>query len=234
MYLRRSCQSLAVFLLFVLGLSGCGSLGTPVSITNRPLSEQMEDRAAEQVSTTAPELDDTGEAQGTPEAIAFSDALAAGNFIRLNVSTNGVDTVLRSGPGTSYEELTSLADGVEVLATGDQTGEWVYVVYGSLEGWVSNRRIVFSDGTSEPVVIQADEIEETYVVYEVHGNVVGVNMRAAANGQAQLVTGAPTGSQVVGTGRTDGSWIEVRYNGVTGWSSGTYLRPVGTQTGSDE
>lgn len=207
-------------------LSGCG-LGSPVSITNRPLNEQLEDRNAAQSSTTVP-ADDNTDATNTPEAIAFSDALANGNFLRMSVDTNGVDTSLRSGPGSSYEELTTLSDGEEVLATGDQTGEWVYVVYGSLEGWVSNRRLVFGEGTSEPVVIRPDEIEETFVVYEVYGDVVGVNIRASANAKGALVTGAPRGSEVVGTGRTDGSWIEVTHNGLTGWSSGNYLRPVGT------
>lgn len=233
MFSPRSWKSWAILAFIAFGLSACGSLGSPVSITDRPLNEQMIDRAAE-ASTTIPSSEDSSTSDDSPEAIAFSEALSSGDFLRLDIDTNGVDTSLRSGPGNTYEDLAALPDGVEVLATGDQTGEWVYVVYGNLEGWVSKRRIVFDTGAAEPVVVQAEDVEESFVVYEVHGNVVGVNMRASANPKAQLVTGAPTGSQVVGTGRVEGSWIEVTYNGVTGWSSGNYLRPVGTQNSSGQ
>lgn len=234
MFSKNSWKCAALCLFGIVVLSGCGSLGSPVSITDRPLAEQMEDRAAGQSSTTLPDVNENDSSLSTPEAIAFSDALASGNFLRLDIDTNGIDTALRTGPGNEYEALASLGDGVEVLATGDQAGEWVYVIYGDLDGWVSNRRLSFGDGTAGPVIVQADEIEESFTVYEVYGNVVGVNIRAGANPKAELVTGAPTGSQVVGTGRTDGSWIEITYNGLTGWSSGNYLRPVGSQASSQD
>jgi len=223
-------KSVLLVALAGLALTACGALGSPVSVADRPLSERIEERNSAQSTSSVPELDDSGQPASTPEAIAFSEALASGNFLRLTVDTNGVDTTLRTGPGTNYEQLATLTDGAEVLATGDQTGEWVFVVYGGLEGWVSNRRLTIGDGSAEIVVVAAEDIGESYVVYEVHGDAVGVNMRAEPVAKATLVSGAPRGALVVGTGRTEGSWIEISFNGSTGWSSGNYLRPVGSQS----
>ena len=217
----------ALLIIFALLTTACGDLGSPVSITDRPLSERVADREAT-TSTIIANNSDGEPADLAPDAIAFSEALASGDFLRLEVDTNGVDTTLRNGPGTSYNELTTLGDGDEVLATGNQTGEWVYVVYGSFEGWISNRRLVIGDaGTLEAAVVPAAEVQEALPVYEVYGNAVGVNLRAAPNAQSNLVSGASAGEQVVGTGRTDGSWIEITVGDVTGWASSNYLRPIG-------
>ena len=113
-------------LLLAVILGACSDLGSPVSIGDRPLSERIE--ARNQSSTTVAVDDSEEELAQTPESLAFSEAIESGNFIRLNVETNGVNTPLRAGPGAAYQELTSLPDGVEVIASGDQTGEWVYVV----------------------------------------------------------------------------------------------------------
>jgi len=216
-----ACTKIRTILLAIALLcSSCADLGSPVTIADRPLSERLADQRS---STSIPEAGDRPEE--TPEAIAFNEALASGNFIRMNVNTNGVNTPLRSGPGASYSELTALPDGIEVLATGDQTGEWLYVVYGDLEGWVSNRRLQFGSGTDQEAVVTARDLNNQ-VVYEVYNNAVGVNIRATPNANGRLVTGAPTGAEVTGTGNVEGSWIEITYNGNTGWASGNYLRPV--------
>jgi uncharacterized protein YraI len=213
--------------LVLLATAGCGSLGSPVEITDRPLSERIEERNDAPAEQNETEL--VAEALTAPEAIAFSDALASGNFLRLQVQTNGIDTSLRAGPGSGYDELTTLTDGVEVLATGNQTGEWVYVFYGDFEGWVSNRRLEIG-AAPEDVAIEADEVDTTPVVYVVSGETIGVNMRAEPNVDAELVSGAPLGSEVTGTGETDGHWIEVTFNEVTGWASGNYLVPKGLES----
>ncbi len=55
----------------------------------------------------------------------------------------------------------------------------------------------------------------------------GVNIRSEPDVSSLLVSGASTGANVVGTGATEGAWLEVTYDGVTGWASGNYLEPVG-------
>ncbi len=225
-------KSACVWWVSLLFVTGCGSLGSPVSVSDRPLSERIDERNAELAATELPPVVDDGIASTTPEAIAFSDTLASGDFLRLYVSTNGVDTSLRSGPGSSYDEIAALTSGAEVLATGNQTGEWVYVVYGDFEGWVSNRRLSIGDVTPDEAVVTAAEVDSSAVLYVVDGDSIGVNMRAEPNANAELVSGAPAGSEVVGTGRIEGTWVEITFNGVTGWSSGNYLTKIGTVDGT--
>ena len=215
-------------------LSGCGSLGSPVQVVDRPLSERIDERNAELASAAEQAASDGVTTASTPESVAFSDTLASGDFLRLSVTTRGTHANLRSGPGSAYEALTSVPDGAEVLATGDQTGEWVYVVYGDFEGWLSNRRLAIGGDGSEAAVVEASEVDTSPVVYVVDGATIGVNMRAEPNAESELVSGAPLGSEVVGTGRTNGKWIEVTFNDVTGWASGNYLKPTDTADASDD
>lgn len=219
-------------------LAACGEVselsdvGSPVSVSDRPLSEKVSDRQADITTTTQLETDDEDTA---PNAIAFSEVLASGDFLRLNVETNGVDTSLRAGPGTNYELISDIADGSEVLATGNQTGEWVYVVYGGLEGWVSNRRLGIGAESGVPGTVPAEEVPRNPIVlrgdsvtYEVYGNPAGVNIRSAPNGNSNRVGGASAGAQLFGTGETEGGWIQVTTSdGVEGWAFSSYLREIG-------
>ena len=227
-----SKKSAYVWWVTLLLVTGCGSLGSPVSVTDRPLSERLDERNAELAVSPPTPVADNGIAESTPEAIAFSETLASGDFLRLYISTNGVNTSLRSGPGSSYDEIAELSSGAEVLATGNQTGEWVYVVYGDFEGWVNNRRLSIGDVAPAQAVVTADEVDTSAVLYVVDGDSIGVNMRAEPNAKAELVSGAPAGSEVVGTGQIDGTWVEITFNGVTGWSSGNYLTKIGTVDGA--
>lgn len=211
-------------------LSSCGDLGSPVSVADRPLSEKVSDREADTTTTTLQESD----SDGAPEAIAFSEVLASGDFLRLNVTTNGVDTSLRAGPGTNYELVTDISNGSEVLATGNQTGEWVYVVFGDKEGWVSNRRLGIGGDANVPQTVPADQVERNpivvrgdNIVYEVFGNASGVNIRTAPGGSANRAGGASLGEQLVGTGEIQGGWIEITTpDGVQGWVFADFLREI--------
>ena len=100
-------------------------------------------------------------------------------------------------------------------------------VYGSLDGWVSNRRLQIGTGPVSEAFVEPIVIDDAGVLYEVFGNDAGINIRSAPNGS--LVGGAPGGAQVTGTGEVEGSWIEITYNGTTGWAAGSFLRPVGAQ-----
>jgi len=197
-------------------LSSC-SVGSPVEVVDRSLSERLADRAD----------DDTG--NSAPDALAFGDTLAAGTFLRLDVRENAAEVVLRSGPGDTFREVSTISSGAEVLATGNQNGEWVHVLYAAFEGWIHTGEIAV--GVGEPEVVDASEVNVESITYEVVGDGFGVNIRSAAGVQNDLVGGANLGAQVVGTGEVEGGWIEIRHNGVTGWASGRFLRPIDTISG---
>ncbi len=204
----------------LLVLSSC-ALESPVSITNRPLAEQLD----EQRDALTADLEELAAgATEAPESIAFGEALAQGAFVRLHITNEGIPAALRSGPGSAYDQLAEIPSGSEVLTTGNQTGEWVHVVYGDFEGWVSTRRVSFDSRPADgDQIIAADDVDRTPVTYVVIGEAIGVNIRATPDAASELVSGAAVGSQVVGTGNTEGTWIEVTFDGVTGWASGNYL-----------
>ncbi len=222
---RGSPRILPLFAGFVatIGLSSC-ALESPVSITDRPLVEQLEEQGVSR--TSVPETLAVGETVA-PAVLAFNEALAEGAFVRLHITDEGIPAVLRSGPGSAYDQLSDVPAGSEVLATGSQTGEWVHVMYADFEGWITTRRISFeSFGEGSQDIVAASDVDRTPVTYVVIGQAIGVNMRAEPDATSDLVSGAPVGSQVVGTGRTEGTWIEVTFDGVTGWASGNYLQPA--------
>lgn len=205
--------------LFVV-LTGCGAtdIGSPVTAVNRPLAEQIEEREAEQALA-----EETG---AVPEALAFTDTLAPGTFLRLDIREGG-DAVLVSGPGESFDPITSIEPGIEVLATGNQTGEWLHVLYAGFDGWIRSDLVATGPiGIDDGALVEASEIEAVEQQFEVVGDVVGVNIRSGPDVSFDLITGASAGSRVTGTGRTEGSWFEVTFDGQTGWASSTYLRPV--------
>jgi hypothetical protein len=218
-------RSLLVILAVVLAISGC-RFGNPVSIDDPPLAERMEDRRSEAVRV-AEEVAAELEADAEPPAqLAFDAQAQFAQPIVAQLLDAPLGAKLRSGPGSGYDELRVIpADGM-VETTGNLTGEWVQVRYGDLEGWM---RIIFLTPTisDDGELIEADP-EPTPVpgtTYLVAGTEVGVNLRDEPI-VGELVSGAPIGSIVTGTGNTDGQWIEVVFNDVTGWAFGGYLEPT--------
>lgn len=215
---RRRC-SITAMCVGVL-LSAC-AIESPVSVTDRPLAEKLDDMRDGATTNVDDSFETTTDA--APDALAFNDALAAGDFVRLNVTSEGVPAILRSGPGQFYEPLSEVPSGAEVLATGNKTGEWLHIVYADFEGWITNRRVTLDTTAGSESVVDANDVDRSPVSYVVIGEAIGVNMRAEPDAASELVSGAPVGSVVTGSGNTEGAWVEVTYQGVTGWASGNYL-----------
>lgn len=225
-YMSRPRHPIALLgLVLTAGFSfgGC-AIESPISVTDRPLAEQLEDRLADAGEAAGDNVDSAGGA--APESLAFAEALATGDFLRLHVTAEGVPAGLRSGPGSSYDLLSDVPPGAEVYATGSRTGEWVHVMYADFDGWLSARRVTFDATGEAEQFVDAGAVQGTPVTYVVVGEAIGVNLRSEPDATSELVSGAPTGSFVTGSGNTEGTWIEVTYEGVTGWASGNYLDPV--------
>lgn len=219
---RRSSPLIALMLMALWTLTSC-AFESPVSVTDRPLAEKLDDRQVSSDDTPGLLQVDVGEV--APQSLAFAEARATGDFLRLHVSAEGVPAGLRSGPGPSYDLLADVPSGAEVLATGNRTGEWVHVMYADFDGWLSARRVTF-DARDDEELVDAGDVEATTVTYVVSDEAIGVNIRVEPDASAELVSGAPAGSFVTGSGNTEGAWIEVSYDGVTGWASGNYLEPI--------
>lgn len=227
-YMRFSSRTppLVVAALMVLPLASC-SLESPIKVTNRPLAEQLDDRTPQ----TGNE-DERIALTEAPETLAFGDLSPSSGLLRMVVTDTDDSASLRAGPGPGYDVIMDLPSNTELLATGSRTGEWMHVIYADFEGWVREQRLDATGGDGEPQFVDADSLGSSPVTYVVAGDAVGVNIRSAPNAAAELVGGASAGSQVVGTGNTEGHWVEIIFDGVTGWASGNYLEPVSASSES--
>ena len=196
----RKTSCLAAFGIAGLLASGC-SLGSPVSVANRPLAEQLEERNAQI------------QVEETPEAIAFTDTWESGTFLRLDVA-NGEQPILRSGPGPSFEEAARIESGAEVLATGNQTGEWIHVLYSAFEGWIHTDQVDIAIERTAPPIEESRRDTITYIIASEFG---GLNVRSGPGTQHDLLLGTSNGDEVRGTGNIENGWVEVIVEGTTGW-----------------
>lgn len=230
MHLRRFKEERAgqwktlLLLAGALLLSGCGELGEigpPVAVTNTPLAERIESRNVEMEQVVLEE---------SPEAVAFADALESGESVLFNIDTGPSGTAMFAGPGRGYLEVTRLPSGADVISTGTQTGEWALVAYGEDEGWVNTRRLTLDDLPEQELVISTYTVEETVTVYGVRSGNNSVNIRSGPDVSNRRLVSAPRGSELIATGNTSRHWVEVTYNGTTGWASGNYIDLIGTRT----
>lgn len=59
-----------------------------------------------------------------------------------------------------------------------------------------------------------------------------LNLRSSASTGASVLRTMPVGSRVIAvTGKPTNGWYQIRHNGLTGWSSGAYLRLVSAPSG---
>ena len=205
---NRWLASCAVAAAIATGCSG----GSPVTVTNRPLAEQLQERReAQQVE------------QDVPDAIAFAETWEAGTFLRLNLTGAEERAVLRSGPGDSFGQTALIETGVEVLTTGNQTGEWVHVLYSAFEGWIHADDIEIAIERTAPPIEESRQEIIRYVIASEYG---GLNVRSGPGTQHDLLLGTSNGDEVQGTGNIDGAWVEVVVDGTTGWVAGRHVQFV--------
>lgn len=223
----KNMSAYMCFGLLLLILAGCGELtqaGSPVEVTNLTLSETMAQRAEQ--TSVVPLVDQVEDApdstDSAPQALAFSEALETGEYVPVNVIAGASGAGLFSGPDEVYEQLKLLPSGTDAQATGEIDGDWAYIVHNGVEGWIESRRLTLHDLPERELEVQEQEHSgSTYVV-----GPVGVNIRTQPNADGTLLASASSGDQLHATGNTSRHWVEVTYQGVTGWASGNYINPV--------
>lgn len=144
-------------------------------------------------------------------------------YVRATASVN-----LRSGPGTGYEDIGTLARGEQVpylsSATDSRGNVWYQVQYYSYgTGWVISTYADVVYGTSSGVADTTTNVAGSYV--------------KATNGKSNLRTGPGLGYADVGTMQNGETatylgnystdergvvWYQVRFEGQTGWVSSRY------------
>jgi uncharacterized protein YraI len=170
----------------------------------------------------------------------------AANTATSSTTTGGVATAtitgaatlnVRSGPGTEFETIATLADGQVVRLDGRSTNaEWLQVrLPDNRLGWVSTLFVTPSVAVSNLPLISAAVTTATPEVAAVSGTggaatatVTGagaLNVRSGPGTDFSLLSTLPDGQSVTLAGRnTDATWLQVSLpNGQLGWVSAQFL-----------
>lgn len=160
-----------------------------------------------------------------------------GNFAIVGVP---VGLNLRSGPGVENAVVVAVEKNRIVTATGEQSGSWIEVELDGLTGWMAADYLEATDLTdTPPATLDANTLAEGIEAQPAPAaadaapigvrnlivtNVVdGVNLRQDPTADSQVMVGAPVNSVVTATGRVTGDWVEVTFDGITGWTLGKFL-----------
>ncbi len=141
------------------------------------------------------------------------------------------DVNLRSGPGTSYDVVTTATAGTVLTCTGT-TGSWSQIEYNgqtvyAYSSYLSTTATAAAEDTSADTVTSSttDVPTSTEEVVAASGTVYvtdGVNLRTGPGTDYDIVTAVPAGTALTRTGTT-GEWTEVSYDGQTVYVYNAYI-----------
>jgi mannosyl-glycoprotein endo-beta-N-acetylglucosaminidase len=162
-------------------------------------------------------------------ALVFGGTLLPTGAGAVSTDTRIVNTEgarLRSGPGTGYTILASLAKGTEVqyLAYGGSANgyEWhkVKVLASGKEGFIASVLLSMPGSTgSDPVIIGTAK------------TLTNVNLRSGPSTSHQVLRVVPYGASIQVSSTVQGGFRYVIHNGLAGWMSDQYIA-WGSQPGT--
>jgi SH3-like domain-containing protein len=147
---------------------------------------------------------------GEKESIGQSETIAGptGPAIVYVEHPDGLN--LRSAPNGLI--IGQLFDGSIVVLTGTATETWSEISYDSRTGWVSTHFLVEVVGDLDN---RSAAIQPGVIITNTPGS-VGVNIRDIRYGD--VIATLKPGEYATATGELDGEWVEISFEGVTGWA----------------
>lgn len=129
----------------------------------------------------------------------------------------------RTGPSTGQRAIMVLPAGATVTVTGSSSNGFLAITYGGYSGYAHGDWIRTS--STPPAVVPAPTAVPDVPSPTGTGTVTeGLNMRSQANTSSSIVMVMPAGANVTLTGRTSGEFLEIQYNGRTGWAHNNWIR----------
>lgn len=123
---------------------------------------------------------------------------------------------VRSGPGTNYDRIDTLANGKKVTLLGASNG-WYQISYDGKTGYVSGTYIqVESSGGTTPDPTPTPTQKTGVVTADV------LNVRSGPSTDYSKIDAVYSGKQLTITGEING-WYQVSYDGKSGYVSGEYV-----------
>ena len=163
---------------------------------------------------------------------------AAASFDESKQLPDGIATLvesvnLRTGPGTDFDAIQVVDAGSEVEATGEISGLYEKVEFGTQEGWV---RWVYVDRGPEP---EGDELRQAQILSAAAAAgrplvIPGLKMmtdaeivlRSGPSVDSEKLAVVPVKSKLSLTGNREEGFLEVDFGGKKGWVAAGYLRQL--------
>ena len=137
---------------------------------------------------------------------------------------------LRADSNTYSDVVAMLAYGVEVVVTGEAVDGFYPVRVGTLSGYVSADYLRFGEHAVQPTATPAPTAAPQAGAYRV---VVesdnGLNLRAAPNTASDVLYVLPYGMVLTVLGESENGFLHVQWANYTGYISGAFVTPFGTQ-----
>lgn len=137
-------------------------------------------------------------AQFSDDASMVGEAYAAGT------------SNLRSGPGTGYTVLRTVASGATLNVSNTVQNGFRYVVHEGTAGWISDQLIAWR---TAPSTGSASTLTTT----------ASLNLRAGPGMTAKILAIMPAGSRVTSLGAEEHGFRKISYQGTVGWAAMSYL-----------
>jgi cell wall-associated NlpC family hydrolase len=138
------------------------------------------------------------------------------------LNTDGAPLNLRSGPGTSYDKVTTIPANATLTITGMDNG-WYKTTYNGVTGYVLSDYVTLS-GSS----VTAASATSTGVL---NTDGAPLNLRSGPGTSYDKVATIPANATLTITGSENG-WYKTSYNGVTGYVLSDYVTLGGTAASS--
>ena len=156
--------------------------------------------------------------------ISEVDSSSSTNIKYVNSST-GLN--VRKGPSTSYEKITTLANGTKVNVISTSNG-WAKITSGSITGYVSEQYL--SSTAPNGGNTSNNESNETSIIKYVNSS-AGLNVRKGPSTSYAKIATLVHGTKVTVKSTSNG-WSQITSENITGYVSDQYLSSTKPSTGS--
>ncbi len=156
------------------------------------------------------------------------DTVAKAANQTITVTTD--DLNVRSGPGTDYRAVTTLNKG-DLYPVIKEDGEWVQIELNNGEkGWVANYLVSLKEGSASQLSseeVQTQGFSKTGLI-----SANSLNVRSKPSLDANVLGKLQNGTTVEIISENN-DWLEISYNGESGWISSTYIQDTNSDTDTE-
>lgn len=198
------------------------SLGTTVTTRSGSVSGWTAVTCSGQNGFVSSEFVTGGSANTTPPKTSTPPTTSKGTMV---VNTGGDALNCRTGAGTSYSVITSLAHGTTVTTRGTAVNGWVPITCGGSNGFAHSDYLAASSSkTPTSPTPTPTPTQPTGLKSGDNAKVTStVNLRYSASSSAGVSTSIQTGTVIQITGSLTSNFYPVNYDGLTGYVHQDYL-----------